>query len=61
MAEKGTAAFYREQVVRLTLLAMETADSEAKLEILEIAASFKRLAEYAESHQSLAVPSKESA
>jgi hypothetical protein len=61
MVGQGTAAFYREQFARLALLAIDTRDPEAKLEILEIAASFKKLAEYADSHESLAAPAKESA
>ena len=60
MVGHGTAAFYREQLARLALLAIDTTNPETKLENLEIAASFKKLAAYADSRERLAVPSKES-
>lgn len=42
-----SVSFYREQAERLTFLAVETANPEARLELLEIAASFQKLADYA--------------
>ena len=45
LAERGTTEFYREQVERLVTLADSLKDSAARLELLEIAAVFQRLAE----------------
>lgn len=45
MPGRGTAEFYREQAARLTMIAADARTSEAKLELLEMAAVFRRLAE----------------
>jgi hypothetical protein len=47
MAQPGSPSFYREQAERLTFLAAQTASPETRLELLEIAASFQKLADYA--------------
>ena len=47
MAEKGTAEFYREQAIRIAAIAADTADSASRLQLLEIAAAFQRLADRA--------------
>lgn len=47
MANAGTATFYRQQAERLTFIAVETTNPETRLELLEIAASFQKLADYA--------------
>ena len=47
VAEHGTPEMYREQAERLTLLAAETSSHVSKLEFLEMAAVFLRLAERA--------------
>lgn len=46
-----SARFYREQAERLTFLAAETANPGTRLELLEIAASFQKLAEYASANR----------
>jgi hypothetical protein len=46
MPDRGTPAFYREQAERLTRIAAETANPQIRLELLEIAASFQRLATF---------------
>jgi hypothetical protein len=46
LAEKGTPEFYRDQAVRLTSLAADVTDASTRLELLEIAAAFQRLAEH---------------
>jgi hypothetical protein len=43
----GSAGFYHAQAERLTYLAAETVSPKARLELLEIAASFQKLADYA--------------
>jgi hypothetical protein len=48
MPEKGTTEFYRQEALRLTALAMVTANAAVRLEILEIAACFRRFADHAE-------------
>jgi len=50
LAELDTTASYREQAVRLTRLAAETQNPESRIELLEIAAVFHRLAERPASH-----------
>lgn len=45
VAERGTAEFYREQATRLTRIAADTRTPDSKLELLEMAAVFLRLAE----------------
>jgi hypothetical protein len=47
MPETGSAPFYRQQAERLTFIAAETTNPATRLELLEIAASFQKLAEYA--------------
>jgi hypothetical protein len=47
MPEPLSASFYRQQAERLALLAAETANPAMRLEFLEIAASFQKLASYA--------------
>ncbi len=47
MSNAGAASTYREQAERLTFLAAGTASPETRLELLEIAASFQKLADYA--------------
>lgn len=47
LAERGTPEFYREEAARLTALATLIPDSAYKLELLEFAAVFLRLAERA--------------
>ncbi|HEX4195710.1 MAG TPA: hypothetical protein VHY80_21550 [Stellaceae bacterium] len=42
-----SASFYREQAERLTFLAAETANPAMRIELLEIAASFHKLADHA--------------
>jgi hypothetical protein len=46
MEERGTETFYREQAERLTRIAAEASSPSTRLELLEIAASFQRLADY---------------
>jgi hypothetical protein len=45
LAERGTPEFYREQALRLTLLAAESSSAEGRLALLEMAAVFEKLAE----------------
>ena len=47
LAERGTPEFYREQADRLKALAELTGGAAARLELLEIAAVFLRMAERA--------------
>ena len=47
VAEKGSAEFYREQAIRITAIAVDTADNVSRLQLLEIAAAFQRLADRA--------------
>jgi hypothetical protein len=47
MSNAGAASTYRDQAERLTFLAVGTANPETRLELLEIAASFQKLADYA--------------
>jgi hypothetical protein len=54
-----SASFYREQAERLTFLAMETASPETRLELLEIAASFQKLADYASGNNNSATAMNE--
>jgi hypothetical protein len=50
----GAENFYREQAVRLTRIAREMNDAQTKAELLDIAAQFRMLAEYAESRAAYA-------
>jgi hypothetical protein len=54
MPETGSATFYRQQAERLTFLAAETINAAARLELLEIAASFQKLADYASANTNFA-------
>ena len=45
LAEPGTAAFYREQVTRIMLFAEKLTDPVARRELVDIAATFQRLAD----------------
>ena len=47
MPGAGSAFFYRRQAERLTLIAAEITNPATRLELLEIAASFLKLADYA--------------
>ena len=47
LAERGTPEFYREQVVRLVALAALAATPEGRLELLDIASVFQKLADHA--------------
>lgn len=44
----GAENFYRAQAIRLTRIAREMTDAQAKAELLDIAAQFLTLADYAE-------------
>jgi hypothetical protein len=46
MAERGTPDFYREQAERLTYLAASAHEPATRLELLEIAATFRKLADH---------------
>ncbi len=54
MPETGSATFYRQQAERLTFIAAETTNPATRLELLEIAASFQKLAEYASANSNFA-------
>jgi hypothetical protein len=47
LAEKGTPEFYRQEAERIARLAMDARDPNLRLEMLEIAESFLKLAEHA--------------
>jgi two-component sensor histidine kinase len=51
LAERGTEEFYREQAARMTALAVITEAVEMRLELLEMAAVFQRLADRAAVHR----------
>jgi hypothetical protein len=51
MPQPRSAGFYRAQAERLSYLAAETANCEMRLELLEIAASFQKLANYASANE----------
>jgi hypothetical protein len=61
MSRPGSAGFYHEQAERLTYLAVETVSPETRLELLEIAASFQKLADYASATATAPRPTKRSA
>lgn len=42
----GSPDFYREEAARLTLIACDVADPVTRLELMEIAASFRKLADF---------------
>ncbi|HEY1506687.1 MAG TPA: hypothetical protein VGF92_20455 [Stellaceae bacterium] len=54
MPEIGSASFYRQQAERLTYIAVETNHPATRLELLEIAASFQKLADYASANGNFA-------
>jgi len=54
MPDTGSAPFYRQQAERLTFLAAETINPATRLELLEIAASFQKLADYASANSNCA-------
>ena len=41
---KPTAVFYREQAMELALLALEVSDSALRVELLQMAAQYRRMA-----------------
>ena len=47
LAERGTAEFYREQVARILRIAGTLSDPAGRLELLDIAAVFQKLADRA--------------
>jgi hypothetical protein len=61
MANTASATFYRQQAERLTFIAVETTSPETRLELLEIAASFQKLADYASANTNLASEEEEEA
>jgi hypothetical protein len=54
MPQPGSASFYRAQAEHLTALATESVNAETRLELLEIAASFQKLADYAAANSAVA-------
>jgi hypothetical protein len=48
MAERNTPEFYREEAARLALFALDASHPAVRLQMLEMAATFRRLAERAE-------------
>ena len=50
----GAENFYRQQALRLTRIAREMSDAQTKAELLDIAAQFRMLAEYAENRAAYA-------
>jgi hypothetical protein len=55
LADKGTPEFYREQAIRLTGLAAAASTPEIRIELLEIAAVFQKLAEHLAANKSSAI------
>ncbi|HXR88399.1 MAG TPA: hypothetical protein VN728_15570 [Stellaceae bacterium] len=51
MRERGSARFYRRQAERLAAIAAETTNSATRLELLQIAANFQKLAAYASANR----------
>jgi len=47
LAERGTAEFYREQVARIQQIAESLSDPAGRLELLDIASVFQKLADRA--------------
>jgi len=47
LAERGTAEFYREQVARILQIAESLSDPAGRLELLDIASVFQKLADRA--------------
>jgi hypothetical protein len=54
MPEVGSAAFYRQQAEHLTFIAADMTNPATRLELLEIAAGFQKLAHYASANSVLA-------
>ena len=54
MQETASVTLYRQQAERITFLAAETIDAATRLELLEIAASFQKLANYASANSNFA-------
>jgi hypothetical protein len=54
MPEAGSAAFYRQQAERLSFIALDTTSAATRLELLEIAAGFRKLADYASANGNFA-------
>jgi len=54
MPGAGSAFFYRRQAERLTLIAAEINNPAVRLELLEIAANFLKLADYASANGNFA-------
>jgi hypothetical protein len=46
LAERGTPAFYREQAARLTALAAIAGKPELRVELLEMASVFQKMADH---------------
>jgi len=51
MRDIGSVAFYRQQVERLTFIAADMTSPATRLELLEIAAGFQKLADYASANR----------
>jgi hypothetical protein len=47
LSDRGTAEFYRQEAVRISLLAESVVDPSLRLEMLDIAAGFLKLAKHA--------------
>jgi len=56
MAERNTAEFYREEAARLALFALDATSPGVRLQMLEMAATFKGLAERAEGSNVIQFP-----
>jgi hypothetical protein len=54
MPEIGSATFYRQHAERLTFLAADTTNPATRLELLEIATGFQKLADHASANGNLA-------
>lgn len=54
--DRGSAQFYQEQAIRLNAIALDTSDPIRRLTLLEIAASFEKLAEYAAAREQAGKP-----
>jgi hypothetical protein len=55
LAERATPEFYREQGLRLTLLAADCSSAEGRLALLEMAAVFQKLAERSAANRNWAI------
>ena len=61
MPKTASSTFYRQQAERLTFIAAETTNPDTRLELLEIAASFQKLADYASANCNSAAENEEQA